>query len=386
MSFISSFKRITTNNHYIPEIDGLRFVAIFSVLLHHLHAYFKTVYSGSTSNYTSLWENVLTEGWNGVELFFMISGLVLSLPFARYYIQGAKKPKLRDYYIRRLTRIEPPYILCMIFLYLVFMVMHNFDRKTLTLSLLCSLTYTHNFFANGVLFPGPFPLINGVAWTLELEVQFYVLAPLLFRIYKFKAIQRRIILVAIICIFLLLQHYITLPFICIFQKMQYFLLGILLGDLFVSRGNIKMNKGLSFIIGLLAFVGIWTRSYIGQYFPSYYTYIPILILIFLFTFGYIALFTPVWKRLLSFNLFAIIGGACYSIYLMHYPTILLFSKFIINRFNTHIYALDFILYTIISLVPVALVSGIFFKLIEQPCMNKDWPSKLKKKLYLILKH
>ena len=47
----------------------------------------------------------------GVELFFIISGFILGLPFAKQYLAGGKQVRLGAYFLRRLTRLEPPYIL-----------------------------------------------------------------------------------------------------------------------------------------------------------------------------------------------------------------------------------------------------------------------------------
>ena len=47
----------------------------------------------------------------GVELFFAISGFILGIPFASHYLRGVPRVNLRRYFIRRLTRLEPPYII-----------------------------------------------------------------------------------------------------------------------------------------------------------------------------------------------------------------------------------------------------------------------------------
>ncbi len=53
-------------------------------------------------------------GDRGVELFFVISGMILAMPFARQYLTDGKSVSLRKYYMRRVTRLEPPYILSVI--------------------------------------------------------------------------------------------------------------------------------------------------------------------------------------------------------------------------------------------------------------------------------
>ena len=43
----------------------------------------------------------------GVDMFFMISGFVLALPFATRYLAHGPRVSLRSYFLRRLTRLEP---------------------------------------------------------------------------------------------------------------------------------------------------------------------------------------------------------------------------------------------------------------------------------------
>src|ERR1700722_2287912 len=99
------FRRITTQKRFIPQIDGLRFVAIGSVVLFHLYAVLEL---GAIPRPVSL-NTDLAKG--GVELFFAISGFILGVPFASRYLLKAEKVNLKQYFQRRLTRLEPPYFI-----------------------------------------------------------------------------------------------------------------------------------------------------------------------------------------------------------------------------------------------------------------------------------
>jgi peptidoglycan/LPS O-acetylase OafA/YrhL len=107
-------RRITSDGTYIAEIDGLRFIAIISVLMFHTRM-MTTVYYGQIvppSNKLLIALNtMLFHGGRGVELFFAVSGMVLGLPFARHCLNGDRVPSLDRYFKRRLTRLEPPYLL-----------------------------------------------------------------------------------------------------------------------------------------------------------------------------------------------------------------------------------------------------------------------------------
>src|SRR5689334_17092779 len=96
---LSRFKRITSSGRFIPQIDGLRFLAISSVFLYHVHGYL-TVGAGYAED--GWWTRQLTTGHFGVQLFFGISGFILALPFASHHLRGAKRVSLRGYFLRRL--------------------------------------------------------------------------------------------------------------------------------------------------------------------------------------------------------------------------------------------------------------------------------------------
>jgi peptidoglycan/LPS O-acetylase OafA/YrhL len=104
-----NFRRITSQKRFIPQIDGLRFVAISSVVLFHLYA--SLHHGGAVQNSAFDAARLAMLSKRGVELFFAISGFILGVPFASSYLQGAPKVKLKQYFLRRLTRLEPPYIL-----------------------------------------------------------------------------------------------------------------------------------------------------------------------------------------------------------------------------------------------------------------------------------
>ena len=106
--------RDTSTGFYLPEIDGLRFFAISWVFIYHLNYY---LIKNHPVDLTNIFQGIAGNGHLGVELFFVISGFVLSLPFARYYLKDGKKVYLKQYFIRRLTRLEPPYFLIMILLF-----------------------------------------------------------------------------------------------------------------------------------------------------------------------------------------------------------------------------------------------------------------------------
>jgi peptidoglycan/LPS O-acetylase OafA/YrhL len=171
--FLAPYRRITSTGQFIPEIDGLRFVAILSVYVYHL--------AGDVLRHSSAASSpVLEGGWLfsvtqilnvGVPLFFAISGFILGMPFAAARLEGGRSVSLKKYFLRRVTRLEPPYILCLLLFFGLKVVGARGTAHELLPNLVASMFYVHN-----LVYHSP-SVINFVAWSLEIEIQFYVLAP-----------------------------------------------------------------------------------------------------------------------------------------------------------------------------------------------------------------
>ncbi len=111
-----SFRRLTSSGDFIPEVDGLRFVAVSSVIIFHLFGFLevKDKHQYSIPCHIPILHNFWVHGRLGVSLFFVLSGFILGMPFAKFYFNKTKLPvDLKKYFLRRLTRLEPPYIIAM---------------------------------------------------------------------------------------------------------------------------------------------------------------------------------------------------------------------------------------------------------------------------------
>jgi peptidoglycan/LPS O-acetylase OafA/YrhL len=146
---------------YRPALDGLRALAIAAVVLAHLYG----------------WP---LHGGNGVELFFVLSGfLITSLLLEEHETRG--RVSLRSFYARRAYRLLPAlYVMLGVFV-AWFGVTGRLNRHA-WVGVAAGLTYVTNFLGSG--FAGiPFEL--QVLWTLAQEEQFYVLwPPLLFFVLR----------------------------------------------------------------------------------------------------------------------------------------------------------------------------------------------------------
>ncbi len=158
--------------HYRPEIDGLRAVAILAVVLFHLRA------------------PVLPGGFTGVDVFFVISGFLITSILIRQ--QDAGTFRLRDFWLRRARRLLPSlaFILALgslaAFLTLFGPDFQRFGDQCASALTLSSNIYMHRNAGN---YWGPeaedFQLLH--LWSLALEEQFYLLWPLLWiAVKRFK--------------------------------------------------------------------------------------------------------------------------------------------------------------------------------------------------------
>lgn len=151
---------------FSAQIDGLRFVAIAAVLLYHLEGYYSAQYPAAhQSPINQFW----ALGYFGVPLFFSISGYIIAKPFA-----NGSRVAFGAYMLRRLSRLEPPYLINLMAIFWLKVAVLGVAVGDLAPNLLASAVYSHNMIF------GAHSLVNGVAWSLEIEWQFYVIAPLLF--------------------------------------------------------------------------------------------------------------------------------------------------------------------------------------------------------------
>jgi peptidoglycan/LPS O-acetylase OafA/YrhL len=362
--------RVTTSGLYVPEVDGLRFVAIMMVVAYHISGYW-TSRAGRTYPHLGALDTALQAalhlGFYGVHLFFVISGFVLAMPFCKHALAGGKPVDLGKYFLRRLTRLEPPYVISML---LFFVTMPLFGKSTwseLAPHLLASLAYVHNIVY------GCGSLINNNAWSLEIEVQFYLVVPLIAAALWLPAIPRRALCIAAIVGFSLHERWLPESFpLTILQFAQYFLTGILLCDLWTSYWRQGRPTRLGDVPGLMAIVGF---SGMNIAFPGLISDLanPWLMA----AFFYSAIRGKAHSGTLTWGWIPIIGGMCYSIYLIHARVIAIVIHGALARLPLlGSFAADYAVVFAIAVPIVLFVSTMFFLAIEKPFMRPDWPSAL----------
>jgi peptidoglycan/LPS O-acetylase OafA/YrhL len=377
------FSRITSGGNFIPEIDGLRFLAIFSVLLFHAsfalqHAYHWELVAGA-----KVVSNLFARGTLGVELFFVISGFILAVPFARHFVEGEKPVNLGRYYLRRVTRLEPPYIISLVIFYTAAWILHDPAMKGRLLStFLVRLFYLHGLVYREA------PVLNGVTWSLEIEVQFYLIVPVLARIFCLPPRLRRGIM--FLCV--LLAPFVPRQGILLWtvvSQLALFMAGFLFADLYLEMrrkgtvakpgydcaalGIFALVVAFPFLVQAAGAIHPFAGSGDVDFAMSVLRHIlPLLILVFL-----LLMFRGLWlRRFFSLRPVYIIGGMCYSIYLIHYPLISTASRLLAKVRPEMHYVPGLALLVFLWLPVVVGMAAVFFALIERPCMDHAWPGKL----------
>ena len=161
----------------IDVLDGARALCVFLVGWYHIWQQgWLTPYFFIGREIVSL-DFLLRSGDLWVDGMLLLSGFLLYLPYA----EGGKNPRILPFYLRRLIRIVPSYLLCIVPLFILACVNGAYRTSAdAAKDLAAHLTFTHTLFPfsyNGT------PL-NGALWTLGVEMQFYLLFPFLARAFK----------------------------------------------------------------------------------------------------------------------------------------------------------------------------------------------------------
>ena len=153
----------------ITVLDGVRACAILLVITFHInYTTGNDLWHWHTNPLTS---SIALAGTSGVNLFFVLSGFLLFLPYAKALLFAGRRPLARSFYVRRALRIMPGYYISLFALILLtapqYLQPANLGKLGLFVTFLMDSSRS------------TFRLLNGPYWTLAVEWQFYMLFPLL---------------------------------------------------------------------------------------------------------------------------------------------------------------------------------------------------------------
>ena len=367
---------------YRPEIDGLRAIAILSVLIFHIDATY------------------LSGGFVGVDIFFVISGFLIT-SIIKKEIETTGKFSFKNFYIRRAKRLLP----ALFVVFIVTAIVATFLLSPTHLSsyggsLVSAILSLSNifFWIEADYFDVSAkvkPLLH--TWSLSIEEQFYFLWPLTLLILLRLKDKRYIFAIFLILIVLSLyindrfddgsisfiNHY--LPSMkeyfsdgksTIFFLLPFRIYEFIVGASMVWLMHYSLKKqyfyDILFVLGL-SLIG-YSIFFFDEslLFPSYYGLIP--------TVGTaLLIYTSYYSRLkvlLSNKLFVSIGLISYSLYLVHW-TIIVFWNYISQNIS---FAEKVFIFTL-----SVFLAYLSFKHIEQPFRKKEYNfSNFKKTSFVLL--
>lgn len=393
---VSSLEHAPRPSKLMEGIDGIRAIAVTLVVIFHIYAF------GSGSPAISIagldlrpW---LGTGFVGVDLFFVLSGFLLMLPWTNSYYTGKPVPSIREFYRRRILRIAPAYYahLAVLFLVLVPLVHSKsiITSPSWLITLLTHLSFTQYLFPWTSASFG----INGALWTLTIEACFYLILPFAARFFLgWKA------LVGLVVAMLIAQGWIYFSFhqlfdfiawiyaamgmlppdrftIQMFLALQfpgqaiYFATGMAITNLFFHCSASKLLNGpvgslltVAFLAGLLwimwliASVNFWHTSwrYIWQVVAAV-------------VLGHLVLFAAapngVAQKILGAPSMRVIGLISYGIYLWHLPLILMVKKYFLP---SDLKGVDIFYFMLLTCLPSIILIGYFsYRFIELPFLRR----------------
>ena len=341
--------RRKSSQKFIPEIDALRFFAIIPVMFAHMSQAFldyNVNFDIELIKEESLLREIMYNGNLGVQLFFGISGFILTLPFINV---PRSELRFKKYFLRRLIRIEPPYFIALILFFVVHLFMGTESFAFLWERFVSSFFYVHNLYHHS------YSLILPPAWSLEIEIQFYLLMPIFLYLFKvFDTKYWRYLIYAIL--FLISLNLNVSPDLELSDYFRYFLAGIVAADVYK---NISLPKhfiwDIVFVVGLFLFF-----FYLKDWFLRSITLFLIIIA---------SLHLVILKKAVTNKWVTIIGGMCYSLYLLHFPFYHLVMKLFTNRLTfSDSYEATFLFQALIF-IPLSIVAiTLFYLVVEKPFM------------------
>lgn len=325
--------------NFRKDINGLRAIAVLAVVIFHFYP------------------SLLTGGFAGVDVFFVISGFLMT----GIIFRGLNKNNfsILEFYISRANRIIPPLaILCLALLIFGYFFTTTWDYKTVGRDVSTSMLFISNFMFS--MRGGYFDTTDNFllhTWSLSVEWQFYIIYPVLIVLFnKFFSIKniKRIIILLFFSSFVFsvfaTKYWPTESYFLLPTRAWEMLLGGLayLYPIRINNEKIYKNSKSIELIGVFLIVGSYFTFSEKTEWPGYLAFIP--------TIGaWLIIQAYREKSYLTGNfLFQNIGLWSYSIYLWHWPIAVSYNYFGINE-----------KYKIIGILLSILLGYLSFTLIEK---------------------
>ena len=335
----SSIRRISFRN----DLNGLRAIAVIAVVLYH---------SGFT---------LFKGGWLGVDMFFVISGFLISNIIISELNTGTFS--FKSFYLRRIKRILPALFTTLIITtpFAYFLLSSSALQEYLN-SFISSIFFYSNYYFENLDFyntqPTKYmPLLH--TWSLAVEEQFYIVFPL-FILLIFRFLNKYIFST----VFLIFSYSVLINFnssmLDIFYKFEYRIWELLLGVLLMIVSDKYQNKNLQYIgIVLLSLpIFYFDDSQINSILPK------IMCLLGVSMFINSSKSDTFAKKILTSKPFFKVGLYSYSIYLIHVPAFAFYRIYKLNELKTVT-----VFESILLICFIILLSAFSYNFIEKKFIN-----------------
>lgn len=293
---------MTSNTHLRNDIQGLRAIAVLGVIFFHFN------------------KNWLSGGFVGVDVFFVISGFLISQIILRKKELGSFS--FVEFYAGRVQRIVPAYLVMLVVVSAVMAILlipRDFD--TFKDGVLSAIYFnSNNYFSalNDYFAPAGYELPLLHTWSLAVEMQFYLLLPLALIVLPARHLVPVLLVVTVLLMagseYFLRQDHRQVVYFSLSARVPEFLIGSLAA---VLNKNRSFSKKLSDALAALGIALVGVSFFLiteGQRFPG--------LLAFPACVGTaLLLLTPnsFPSRVLSSAPLVYVGALSYSLYLWHWP-------------------------------------------------------------------
>jgi peptidoglycan/LPS O-acetylase OafA/YrhL len=346
------------HQNYYLHIEILRTIAVLSVVGFHMG------WSG------------FNLGYLGVDVFFVVSGFLMVKIFS-----SMKSDDYKTFYFRRLMRLIPAYLTTSVITFVAFfLIVLPFERYEIAKQNLMANLFISNFYywTENQYFSssGLKPILS--FWSLALEVQFYLLFPLLYRLILRSKVMFFLLMLVSLAINTFL-HYLSpeTAFFFLPSRLWEFMVGVYIAFRMNYSLKILPKKpllaGIIFILFPVFLLGSSFGFGIGFFIAQQNLFLNLLIVL-LTALAILYGFIINEMKIPLNRLYQVIGGYSYSIYLVHLPiiTLICYTPFAGNNQPGGDLQLNAMI-----ILSILLCSFVLSRTIENPFRSKNQISKLR---------
>ena len=178
---------MTIDYRHVDVVDGIRGLSVLMVLWFHFwqQTWFMPNYPTPFLSFLGITNltpsHIRWVGYLFVDMMVLLSAFCMTLPIARSMLLGESVDDAATFYKKRFARIYPSYLLAVLISFGYQLWLGSYPTLSYAMrDLISHLTFPHMFRADTYIYAP----INGVLWTVALEVQFYLVFPLLVKIFR----------------------------------------------------------------------------------------------------------------------------------------------------------------------------------------------------------